>query len=150
MVDNNKHGIGSTEINENPLGEPINALDPYFFTSKLPYPLVIVGEHENDYVQFTYDSLRWTSKTNWTSSASNGLPNCSLGGWAPLNGPVCDGTSADNVAVCLCQPTLESILFLFFSYFITQETNALAGKSNGLLLPLLEFASWGYCRSRAN
>ena len=138
MVDNDKHDIGSTEIDENPLGEPINALDPYFFTSKLPYPLVIVGEHENDCVQFTYNSLRWTSKTNWTSSASNGLPKCSLGGWAPVDGPVCDGTSADNVAVCFCHATLKSTLVSYYSCLMLPKTNLLAGESNGLLLPVLE------------
>ncbi|KAL9126348.1 MAG: hypothetical protein Q9175_007933, partial [Cornicularia normoerica] len=60
LVDAAKNVIGDTPVDaDKPLGAPINAADPYSFTSKLPNPIVIVGEHENDYIQFTYGALMW-------------------------------------------------------------------------------------------
>lgn len=108
MVDNNKNEIGFTVTNpdENPLGESINPSDPYSFTSELPYTLIIVGEHENDSVQFTYRSLHWTSRTK------SGLPNCRNGGWYPVDGPVCNGNSGNTPAVCLCHLTRFRSFFL--------------------------------------
>lgn len=105
MVENDKNDIGDTQTDpaKNPLGDPINASDPYSFTSKLPLPLVIVGEHENDYVQFTYGSLKWTSRT------TSGPATCSNGGWDPRDGPKCRrgrGSNTDAVCfvtlLCLC------------------------------------------------
>lgn len=57
MYDNNIASIGQTTINEatSPLGDPINVSDPFQFNSTLPYPLVVTGEHEYDYVQFDYN-----------------------------------------------------------------------------------------------
>ena len=84
MKDNNKAVIGSTVINDqHPIGYAMDDGNPYSFTSKLPHPLVITGEHENDYVQFTYGSLSWQSKT------PNGGGSCTVGGWDPRDGPVC-------------------------------------------------------------
>jgi len=81
MKDNNKNDIGNT--NTSPFGDPINVSNPYSFNSKLPKPLVIVGEHQDDYVQFTYGDLRWTSRS------TSGPATCSVGGWNPKSGPVC-------------------------------------------------------------
>ena len=94
LVDANKADIGDTPVNnDNPLGAPINAADPYSFDSKLPHPIVIVGEHQNDYVQFTYGALSWQSKT------PNGGANCNNGGWDPRDGPVCSPRFGDQPAV---------------------------------------------------
>lgn len=84
LVDGNKTDIGDTPLGgTNRIGSPINAADPYSFTSKLPYPIIIVGEHENDYIQFTYAGL------SWKSTDSTGLVRCNAGGWDPRAGPVC-------------------------------------------------------------
>ena len=84
LVDANKADIGDTPVNNNnPFGLPINAADPYFFDSKLPYSIVIVGEHQHDYIQFTYGGLSWQSKT------PNGGASCINGGWDPRDGPAC-------------------------------------------------------------
>ena len=64
--------------------------DPYEFDSKLPNAIIITGEHENDYVQFTYGSLSWTSRT------TTGSATCSNGGWDPRDGPICDERTGDN------------------------------------------------------
>lgn len=85
MYDNNKAVIGQTNVDpaKNPLGDPINTSDSLQFQSKLPFPLVVTGEHENDYVQFNYNGLQWQSKS------PNGGASCSVGGWDPRDGPVC-------------------------------------------------------------
>ena len=57
MYDNDKKIIGQTNPSGDSLGEPINTSDPYYFNSSLANPLVIVGEHENDYMQFTLGKL---------------------------------------------------------------------------------------------
>lgn len=75
MLDNNKNDIGDTPVyNTNPLGELINAKDPFPFFTKLPYRLVIVGEHQDDYVNFNYNGLQWTSRT------TTGPAACKVGG----------------------------------------------------------------------
>ena len=86
MYDNNKQVIGQTSIdpNKNPLGDPINTSDPYSFASKLAQPMIVTGEHENDYIQFTIGSLSFTSRT------TSGSATCSNGGWDPRDGPICD------------------------------------------------------------
>lgn len=96
MYDNNKAIIGSTvNDNDHPIGYGMNDGHPYSFSSKLPNPLVITGEHENDYVQFTYGSLSWQSKT------PNGGGSCTVGGWDPRDGPVCVSRAGVQFAVCL-------------------------------------------------
>ena len=106
MLDNDKNDIEDTQTDPttNPLGDPINGSDPYSFTSKLPLPLVIVGEYEGDYVQFTYGSLSWTSRT------TSGSATCSNGGWNPKDGPVCGLRSGNTNAVCLVILRLYSFL----------------------------------------
>lgn len=96
MKDNNKNIIGQTDNdNDHPNGYAMDDGSSYSFTSKLPHPLVITGEHENDYVQFTYGGLSWQSKT------PNGGGSCTVGGWDPRDGPVCNDLFApDQNAVC--------------------------------------------------
>ena len=95
MYDNAGNDIGDTPVDEtkDPIGKPINAADPYSFASKLSLPLVITGEHENDYVRFTLGSLSWTSRT------TTGPATCKNGGWDPRDGPVCGQRFGDQNAV---------------------------------------------------
>ena len=84
LVDDKKNEIGAITANDtDSLGVPINAKDPYSFTSKLPMPIVITGEHRGDYVQFTYGG------TSWRSTTKTGPATCSNGGWDPKGGPHC-------------------------------------------------------------
>ena len=85
LKDGNGNDIGDTTVDSttNPFGDPINAGNSLSFNSKLPYPIVVTGEHENDYVQFTYGDLSWQSTT------PNGDAHCDVGGWNPRNGPDC-------------------------------------------------------------
>ena len=85
MYDNNKAIIGQTNVNPdtNPLGDPINDATPLSFQSKLPFPLLVVGEHRGDYIQFEYNGLHFTSRDK------EGDANCSNGGWDPRRGPKC-------------------------------------------------------------
>lgn len=113
MVDNDGNDIGNTQVNpdKDALGEPINDSDPYSFTSRLPYPLFIVGEHSKDYVQFYYRTLQWTS------TITSGSAYCRIGGWVPVDGPVCHGNINDTFAVCLVNTF--SFYVLFHSLFLT-------------------------------
>ena len=96
MKDNNKAIIGQTVIDDDhPIGYAMDDGNPYSFDSKLPNPLVITGEHKNDYVQFTYGSLSWQSKK------PNGGGTCTVGGWDPRDGPVCGLRFGNQNAVCL-------------------------------------------------
>jgi len=110
LYDNSKTVIYTTPSNyftNAGLGEPINVDNGSTFghdPGPLPYPVQITGEHENDYIQFTYGSLSWTSKDK------TGAANCSNGGWNPRNGPVCpnggtglEDTPAENQVDC-CFP----------------------------------------------
>lgn len=84
MYDNDKNVIGQTVKDDgHPIGYAMDDGNSYSFTSKLKDPLVITGEHENDYVQFTIGGLSWQSKS------PNGGASCSVGGWDPRDGPVC-------------------------------------------------------------
>ncbi|KAL9077076.1 MAG: hypothetical protein Q9157_003499, partial [Trypethelium eluteriae] len=85
LLDNNKATIyqTSTDGAHADWGEPINAGNGSTIQGPLPYPIQIIGEHENDYVQFTYGSASWTSRTD------SGPANCANGGWNPRDGPVC-------------------------------------------------------------
>ena len=97
LVDDKKAVIGETKDD---LGKPMNDGAPYRFGSKLKNELVITGEHNNDYVQFTIGGLSWQSKS------PNGGASCDVGGWDPREGPVClgeIGQSAKNNMDC-CFP----------------------------------------------
>ena len=79
--DNNKNTIAQSVIDDDHLiGYAMDDGNSYTFTSVLPNPLVITGEHENDDVQFTYGGLSWQSKT------PSGGASCSVGGWDPREG----------------------------------------------------------------
>ena len=97
MYDNNKAVSGQTppDGSNGALGDPINNSDPLFFSSKLPNPLKVTGEHENDYIQFDYGDLHFQSRS------PNGGAVCSVGGWDPRDGPVCDALFGDQNAVSL-------------------------------------------------
>lgn len=105
LKDNNKAIIGqSVNDDDHPLGYAMDDGDLYSFTSKLPNPLITTGEHENDYVQFTYGTLSWPCDT------PNGGALCTVGGYDPRDGLIC-GLSFGNLnAVCLSFP-----FFLAFS-----------------------------------
>lgn len=84
LVDNNKKIIYQTpqqSLANGRLGDPINDGDHMTIQGPLPYPIAVTGEHENDYIQFSYGSLSWTSRDS----------RCSNGGWNPRDGPVCHG-----------------------------------------------------------
>ena len=86
MYDNDKNVIGQTDQSGN--GPAINIKDPLSFTSKLAQPMVVVGEHENDYIQFTIGTLSFkSSDTNM----------CHVGGWDPRDGPSCRGRQSGPV-----------------------------------------------------
>lgn len=73
--DNNKAIIGSAvNDDDHPIGYGMNDGNPYSLSSRLPNPLIITGEHENDHVQSTYGSLSWQSKI------SNGGASCTVDG----------------------------------------------------------------------
>lgn len=93
LKDNNKAIIGQTvNDDDHPIGYAMDDGDSYSFTSKLPNPLFITGEHENDYVHFTYGTLSWQSKT------PNGDASCTVGGWDPRGGPICGlGFGSENL-----------------------------------------------------
>ena len=95
MYDNAKNVIGQTVTDDDhPIGYPMDDGKSYSFTSKLNDPLVITGEHANDYVQFTIGALSWQSKT------PNGGASCTVGGWDPRDGPVCRSRTGNQNAVC--------------------------------------------------
>ena len=99
--------IGETVINSTyPLGMPINVGDPYSFLPRLSpaivTAIVITGEHEGDYIQFTQGELSWTSRT------TTGVPNCTNGGWDPRDGPVCGQRFGDSDAVCMIRIQLRT------------------------------------------
>ncbi|KAL8775163.1 MAG: hypothetical protein Q9194_003851, partial [Teloschistes cf. exilis] len=64
LKDGKGNAIGDTQVDsKNPIGDGINAGAGLEFKSKLPKPLVVTGEHRNDYIQFTYGDISWQSKT---------------------------------------------------------------------------------------
>ena len=91
MYDNDKNVIGQTVTDsDHPIGYPMDDGNSYHFTSKLQDALVITGEHNHDYVQFTIGGLSWQSKT------PNGGASCKVGGWDPRDGPVCGSNVLPN------------------------------------------------------
>ena len=111
-MDNNRAIIGQSDTDEDhPIGYAMDSDNPYSFVSKLPQPLVITGEHENDYVQFAYGGLRWQS------NRPNGGGVCTVGGWDPRSGPTC----AKNAIIV--NPVSRASLF-FYSYMLILTTQA--------------------------
>jgi hypothetical protein len=106
MYDNDKNTIYQTPpdypglTNGAGLGQRINSDNGATFQGPLPQAIQITGEHDKDYVHFTYGSVSWTSRT------TKGLANCKNGGWNPRDGPVCIdglGDPAENQIDC-CFP----------------------------------------------
>jgi hypothetical protein len=86
LLDNNKNTIYQTppqDLANGGLGDPINVGNGTTIQGPLPNTMAITGEHQNDYIQFTYGSLSWTSRT------TSGPATCSNGGWNPRDGPAC-------------------------------------------------------------
>ena len=94
MYDNDKNTIGQTPSTDNS-GDPIDDSKPYSFTSKLPNPMRVTGEHQHDYIQFNIGDLAFTSRT------TTGPATCKNGGWDPRDGPSCNHRYSSNTnAVC--------------------------------------------------
>ncbi|KAI9642511.1 hypothetical protein NHQ30_009316 [Ciborinia camelliae] len=94
LKDNAGNTIGATDVSStHPLGAGINDGSSYIFTSKLPYTLIVTGEHTHDYIQFAYAGVRWSS------TMKEGAARCNTGGWNPRMGPVCEGLIESQNAV---------------------------------------------------
>lgn len=84
LIDNSKTTIYATSKSAGKgYGDPINDGNHFSVQGPLPNPLYIIGEHENDYIQFAYGSLSWTDNT------PNAGAQCTNGGWDPKDGPNC-------------------------------------------------------------
>ena len=124
MYDNAKSVIGETQTDsQHPIGYPMDDGNSYSFPSKLKDPLVITGEHANDYVQFTLGGLSWTSKS------PSGGASCSVGGWDPRDGPVC-GLRFGNQNAVSSHEGIASGVFEILAEMIL-------GQQHGLQFPLL-------------
>ncbi|KAL8866684.1 MAG: hypothetical protein Q9174_006152, partial [Haloplaca sp. 1 TL-2023] len=82
--------LGETDGYDEGPGDPINSDAPLRFKHRLPHDLVVVGEHQGDYVQFNYNGLRWTSED------AEGDGNCDSGRWDPRGGPSCSSNTELN------------------------------------------------------
>ncbi|KAB8296273.1 hypothetical protein EYC80_009047 [Monilinia laxa] len=86
LVDNDKKVIYKTPesyFDNNGWGIPINDGNDTTIQGPLPNTIAITGEHENDYIQFIYGTLSWTSKK------ANGGAQCTTGGWDLRKDPGC-------------------------------------------------------------
>lgn len=97
LVDNNKNNIYTTPDSAKVDGLGIDINDPSgggSFQGPLPYPVHMTGEHQNDYIQFSYNGL------SWTTGSTSGSATCSTGGWDPRGKSSCDtsggGSPFDN------------------------------------------------------
>lgn len=78
LLDNNKNTIYTTPGDR---GIPINDKDGGgSIQGPLPNSIRITGEHQGDYIQFSYGGDSWTSNDG----------RCSAGGWDPRDGNSCD------------------------------------------------------------
>ncbi|GME29000.1 putative esterase family protein [Neofusicoccum parvum] len=78
-----------TEIGNTGGNKGINAGSSLSLSSKLPSQLVVTGEHQGDYVQFTYGDLSWTNGEPKKDDGGATLAYCNSGGWDPKEGPTC-------------------------------------------------------------
>ena len=84
VYDNAKNTIYQTPQNyfaNGSPGEPIN--NGATFQGPLPQAIHVTGKPENDYVQFTYGLVNWTSRT------TSGPATCQNGGWNIPDGSSC-------------------------------------------------------------
>ena len=95
LLTNSKATIGNTTVDpiKKPNGDPINTSNPLSFNYKLPNPLVITDEYQNDYMQFTDGTLLRTSRTSSSAALY------SKGGWDARDGSVCATSFGDQIAV---------------------------------------------------
>ena len=145
VTDGEGNVLGETTVNETyPLGMPINVGDTYAFLpnglSTIPSmttPLMITGEHENDYIQFTLGSLSWKSRT------TTGVANCTIGGWDPKDGPICGQRYGDQNAVCSRVPSaLHSTLPRAYEFYPKRKTRSSAKSP---VRPSREWQQGTYC-----
>ena len=74
--------------------ERAGAESPLPVKSKLEDPLIVTGEHDGDYVQFSLGVLQFSTKDD-----DHKKPNwCSTGGWDPREGPACNRISIPSVS----------------------------------------------------
>lgn len=71
------------------------ATDPLSVKSKLETPLIVIPEHQKDYIQFALGKENFDS----TQHDQTALSWCSTGGWDPSQGPTCGRVSAVSVGV---------------------------------------------------
>ena len=90
--------VGGNKIGYHNTAEA-GAIDPLSVNSKLEAPLVIVPEHQGDYVQFTLGTEKFDSKQNDQTA----LSWCSTGGWDPRQGPACGRATQESVSVSLSE-----------------------------------------------
>ncbi|KAF2166923.1 hypothetical protein M409DRAFT_22975 [Zasmidium cellare ATCC 36951] len=83
LKDNSEAEIGNTKGFAS-----IDANNPLYLDSKLLEPLAVTGEHQGDYVQFTYGRISWTNKTPMMNGTVT-VAHCNNGGWDPREGPSC-------------------------------------------------------------
>ncbi|MCJ1276319.1 hypothetical protein MMC21_004124 [Puttea exsequens] len=90
LKDGAKKDIGDTTVDttSDHFGVGINDSTAYNSVSKLPHPLLIMGEYENDYVQFTFGGLSWSR----SSRTPNGDAYRNIGAWDPEHGALCYST----------------------------------------------------------
>lgn len=79
--------------------QPINAAAPYGLKSKLPNVVVVTGQNNGGYVQYSYGGQSWKSSNTWKE---DNKMFCSTGGWDPKEGPQClIGEGVPSVSACL-------------------------------------------------
>jgi hypothetical protein len=88
--------VGGNQIGYHNTAEA-GAIDPLSVNSKLEAPLVLVPEHQNDYIQFNLGTENFDS----TQNDQTALSWCSTGGWDPRQGPVCDIATQNSVSISL-------------------------------------------------
>ncbi|KAF1987753.1 hypothetical protein K402DRAFT_330113 [Aulographum hederae CBS 113979] len=97
LLDSDKKEIYKTPdgLNEG-LGMPINDKDHSSFQGPLPNPVYVTGEHQDNYVQFRYGDLSWTSDTKIRDPVE---ADCTAGGFDPKEGPSCNNPDWIQFAV---------------------------------------------------
>lgn len=86
--------VGGNQIGYHNTAEA-GAIDPLSVNSKLETPLVLVPEHQGDYVQFNLGTENFDS----TQNDQTALSWCNIGGWDPREGPVCGRITDRSVSL---------------------------------------------------
>lgn len=85
--------VGGNQIGHQSSTEA-GATDPLSVKSRLEALLVVVPEHQHDYIQFTLGTENFDS----TQQDQTALSWCSTGGWDPKEGPACGRASITSVS----------------------------------------------------